>query len=115
VRALLMRRGDSGRRDPLARLLASVARVWHIAVIAYLVAIFGLWLLHPDTALPFVLSATWKSIVAILLGAIVGGFIGRMASGGMRLPEDVKARLPLLEARLHACVPTVLPAARLAV
>src|SRR5690606_36328628 len=65
--------------------------------------------------LPFVLSATWKSIVAVLLGAIVAGFIGRMASGGMHLSEDVKARLPLLEARLNAFVPNVLRVVRFVV
>ncbi len=115
ARALLMRRQDAGRGDPLAWLLASIARVWHIAAIAYLVGIFGLWLLHPDTALPFVLSATWKSVVAIVLGTLIGGFIGRMASGGMHLSDDMKARLPLLEARLNAFVPTVLRVVRFVV
>jgi len=115
IRAQLTRRAASGRGDPLSRVLATVGRIWHIVAIVYLVAIFGLWLLHPDTALPFVLSATWKSVVAILLGAIVAGFIGRIISGGMRLPEDVKARLPLLEARLNAFVPSVLRVVRLVV
>ena len=115
VRDQLGRRAAAGRGDPLSRLLAAVGRIWHIVAIGYLVAIFGLWLLHPDTALPFVLSATWRSVVAVLLGTIVAGFIGRMASGGMHLPEDVKARLPLLEARLNAFVPNVLRVVRFVV
>src|SRR5690606_41948217 len=56
--------------------------------------------------------ATWKSIVAILRGVIVASFVGRMASAGMRLPDVVKARLPLLESRLNAFVPTVLRVVR---
>src|SRR5690606_19329758 len=112
VRARLMRRATSGRRDGPTRLLATVARIWHIVAIGYVVVIFLLWLVRPQTGLPFVLSATWKSIVAVLGGALVAGFIGRVASGGMRLPEDVKARLPLLEARLNAFVPGVLGVVR---
>jgi moderate conductance mechanosensitive channel len=112
VRARLMRRASAGRADPLSRTLATVARVWHVAAIGYLIVVFGLWLSHPQTALPFVLAATWKSIVAVLLGVLVAGFIGRVAAGGMHLPEEVKARLPLLEARLNAFVPGVLRVVR---
>lgn len=112
VRMQLARRAAAGRSDPLSRLLASVGRVWHLAVIGYLVVVFSLWLSSGETALPFVLAATGNSIVAIVLGAIVTTFISRMASGGMRLPADVRARLPLLESRLNAFVPAVLRVVR---
>src|SRR5690606_32517195 len=112
VRSRLMSRAEAGRADPLSRTLSLVARVWHIAAIAYLVGVFLLWLTRPETALPFVLSATWKSVVAVLLGTIIASFISRAASGGMRLPEDVRARLPLLEQRLNAFVPGVLRVVR---
>lgn len=115
VRARLKQRAAAGRTDALSRLLATVARVWHIAAIVYLVALFALWLADPKNALPFVLTATWKSIVAVLIGVLLSTFIGRMASGGMRLPDDVKARLPLLEARLNAFVPGVLRVVRMVV
>jgi len=115
VRAQLMRRSAAGRTDPLSRLLAMLGRMWHSVAIVYLVSIFVLWLLHPDTALPFVLSATWKSVVAIVLGTLVAGFISRVTSAGMHLPDDVKTRLPLLEARLNAFVPSVLRVVRFVV
>src|SRR5690606_31197114 len=115
VRARMMRRAASGRTDPLSRLLAVAARDWHVGAIAYFLAVFAPWLADPNTALPFLLSATWKSIVAILLGVLLTTFITRAASGGMRLPDDVKARLPLLEARLNAFVPAVLRVVRFVV
>lgn len=115
VRARMMQRAASGRMDPFSRLLAIVARVWHIGAIAYFVAVFALWLADPKTALPFLLSATWKSIVAVLLGMLLTTFITRVASGGMHLPDDVKARLPLLEGRLNAFVPAVLRVVRFVV
>src|SRR5690606_22701066 len=61
------------------------------------------------------LSATWKSVVAIVLGTLVAGFISRVTSAGMHLPDDVKTRLPLLEARLNAFVPSVLRVVRFVV
>src|SRR5690606_7752386 len=115
VRARLTRRADAGRTDPLSRLLAFVGRVWHVVAIVYLLAVFVAWLTDPDTALPFLLSATWKSVVAILLGLLLATFIIRAASGGMRLPDDVKERLPLLESRLNAFVPAVLRVVRFVV
>src|SRR5690606_3872127 len=104
-----------GRTDPLSRLLAFIGRIWHIAAIVYLLAVFVAWLTDPDTALPFLLSATWKSVLAILLGLALATFITRVASGGMHLPDDVKERLPLLESRLNAFVPAVLRVVRLVV
>jgi small conductance mechanosensitive channel len=49
-----------------------------------------------------------QSVVAILVGVVIVGFISRFVSAGLRLPEDIRQRLPLLEARLHAFVPGVM-------
>ena len=112
VRARLTRPVAAGRTGTLARSLATLGRIWHIAAIGYLIVVFALWLADPATALPFVLTATGQSIVAIAVGAVLAGFIGRFASGGMHLPAEVKERLPLLEARLNAFVPAVLKVVR---
>src|SRR5690606_7297109 len=55
------------------------------------------------------------SCVPLLLGWLIRPVITRAASGGTRLPDDVKARLPLLEARLNAFVPAVLRVVRFVV
>src|SRR5690606_25199064 len=81
----------------------------------YLIAVYALWLADPETALPFVLAATAKSVAAVLVGILINSLIARLASGGMRLPPDVKQRLPLLEARLNAFVPNVLRIVRIIV
>jgi len=104
----------SARRghDGLGRLLASFGRHWHVLAIAYLLAILVVWFANPDEALPFMLGATVQSLVAIAVGALVVGFIGRFVSVGLRLPDDVRQRLPLLEARLRAFVPGVMTVVR---
>jgi small-conductance mechanosensitive channel len=112
VRLQLKRRMRAGRTDMLGRSLATLGGVWHIVAIGYLVLVFVLWLANRDSALPFVLAATAQSLVAIGIGVLLVALVGRLTSGGMRLPEDVKQRLPLLEQRLNAFVPNVLRVVR---
>jgi small conductance mechanosensitive channel len=108
VRARLLRGAGESGRSLLSRSLATLARVWHMVAIVYLIAVFVLWVAEPETALPFVLRATLQSLVAILVGAVLSSALGRLAAGGLRLGPEVKERLPLLEARLNAFVPNVL-------
>jgi small conductance mechanosensitive channel len=67
---------------------------------------------HPYRALPFMVSATVESVVAIVLGIVVASVISRAITAGLRLPEEVRHRLPLLEARLNAFVPGMLHVVR---
>ncbi len=113
VRGWLERRTKGGRTSPMARPLYLLARIWHVLAIVYLIVVFALWITDGNTALPFVLMATAQTAVAILIGALLNGFIYRLALGGMRLPPDVKTRLPLLESRLNAFVPNVLRVVRI--
>jgi small conductance mechanosensitive channel len=108
VRAVLSYRAAGGRTDFLSRIGAVLAGVWHLLAIAYLVAIFVVWLVNPTDALPFMVSATVKSIVAVIVGGLVIAFIGRFANAGLRLPDEMRLRLPALESRLQAFVPRVM-------
>ncbi|RUT31124.1 mechanosensitive ion channel [Arsenicitalea aurantiaca] len=112
VRGFLTRRAAAGKHDVLSQSAAIVGRYWHIIAIAYLIALLLVWLANPETALPFMLGATVQSLVAILVGSLVVSFISRFVSGGIRLPDDVRDRLPLLESRLHAFVPRVMQVVR---
>nr|MBF0686005.1 mechanosensitive ion channel protein MscS [Pseudomonas sp.] len=112
VRAWLT--GIAARRgnDGTGQLLILLGQYWHVVAIIYLVTLLVVWFTNPREALPFMLGATVQSVIAILVGAVIVGFISRAVSAGLRLPEDVKRRLPLLEARLHAFVPHVMLAVR---
>lgn len=112
VRSAMTWRADNGRHDTLSRTLAFIGAYWHIIAIAYLVAIFAVWLANPEEALPFMLSATVESILAVAIGVLIISFISRFIHVGVRLPEDMKQRLPLLETRLHAFVPRVMQIVR---
>lgn len=102
------RRGHDGT----GQLLLVLGQYWHVVAIVYLVALLAVWFTNPEQALPFMLGATVQSVIAILVGVVIVGFISRFVSAGLRLPEDVKQRLPLLEARLQAFVPSVMQVVR---
>lgn len=103
-----VRHGNSG----LWRVLAAVGQQWHVLAITYLLSLLVVWFANPDEALPFMLGATVQSILAIAIGSLVAGFIGRFVNVGLRLPMDVSERLPLLESRLQAFVPAVMAVVR---
>ena len=112
LRQVLVARAQAREGDFMGRGLMLLARIWHLLAIAYCVGLFGTWVVHPYGALPFMLGATGESIVAIVLGIVVAAVISRAITAGLRLPDEVKQRLPLLEARLNAFVPGVLQVMR---
>jgi len=112
IRAALERRGTRTPADMTGRILAAIARTWHVLAIVYVLALFGVWVSRPRGALAFMLGSTGQSAVAIVVGALVMLAISRAIAGGVRLPGDVRERLPLLEARLNALVPLILRVAR---
>jgi small-conductance mechanosensitive channel len=112
VRDMLARRVRDGRTDIASRSLAFLGSYWHIIANAYLIAILFVWLANPEAALPFVLNATVKSVIAILAGGVIISVISRFIHVGIKLPDDVKRRLPLLEGRLHAFVPRLMQLVR---
>lgn len=112
IRAALTHRASNGKQDALSKSLAFVGTYWHLIAIAYLVAIFVLWLANPQEALPFMLRATIQSIIVVIIGVGVISFVSRFVHVGVRLPPDIKERLPLLEAHLHAFVPRVMQVVR---
>lgn len=101
--------------DVIGRIEAFLAGFWHWLAIAYLVALFVVWTVRPEEALPFMLMATLNSAIAVVAGVAVMALISRAITGGMRLPPDVRQTLPLLEDRLNAFVPTILKVLRILV
>lgn len=105
---LAVRRGNSG----LWRVAAAVGQQWHVLAITYLLTLLVVWFANPDEALPFMLGATFQSLLAVVIGSLVVSFISRFVNVGLRLPPDISQRLPLLENRLQAFVPAVMAVVR---
>lgn len=112
ISAALRARNLRDPDDVIGRVEAYFAGVWHWLAMGYLVALFVVWATRPGDALQFMLVATLTSAIAVAVGVIAMAFISRAITGGMRLPEDVRRKLPLLEPRLNAFVPSILKVIR---
>lgn len=115
MREVLHRRLEAGKSDFLGRFFAFIGNQWHRVLILYLVAFFVIWMTDPGNAINFMVAATIRTILAITIGALVTVVVSHAISLGLRLPGEIKRRLPLLEDRLNAFVPTVLKAVRIVV
>ncbi len=92
-----------------------IAARWHWPVLAYLTFLFVVVLIGPSERLFLVLSASAQALVAILLGLVVADWLARAVTKGVRLPENVNERLPLLERRVNGLVPRFLMLLRLVI
>ncbi|MDR5866369.1 mechanosensitive ion channel domain-containing protein [Halomonas koreensis] len=91
------------------------ARTWHLFALAYFSVVLVLTLTRPDNALPFVLLATLQTLVAVLGGMLVSSFLTQTIGRRIRLGDDLRRKLPMLEPRLNRYVPTALRVIRAAI
>lgn len=92
--------------------LTMLARVWHVAALAYLGALLVVALFYPEQALGFMLGATLQSLLAMLVGVVIARVLTTVIMRRIHLPDDTRARFPLLEDRLNAYIPGMLKVAR---
>src|SRR3546814_21023856 len=95
-----------------SRALAAVGRVWHVFAILYVLIFFVVWVSRSGDALTYMLAATGKSLAAVLVGFLIVTAVSRAITGGLRVPQEMGERLPLLESRLNAFIPNILRAVR---
>ncbi|MFP4137554.1 MAG: mechanosensitive channel protein [Halomonas sp.] len=84
------------------------ARIWHLFALAYFVMVLTVTLTRPVDALPFVLFATLKTIAAVVVGLLASSFLTQSIGRRIRLSDDLRRKLPLLEPRLNSYVPNAL-------
>ncbi|WP_282040583.1 mechanosensitive channel protein [Halomonas alimentaria] len=84
------------------------ARTWHLFALAYFVMVLVLTLTRPADALPYVLFATLKTIAAVVVGLLASSFLTQTIGRRIRLSDDLRRKLPLLEPRLNSYVPNAL-------
>ncbi|SFP61927.1 mechanosensitive ion channel domain-containing protein [Tranquillimonas alkanivorans] len=95
--------------------LAPVARNWHWFALAYLAGVLLLVLSRPGPVVFEVLLSSGKIALALIVGVVLSGILGRVISRGISLPESARERLPLLEGRLNRFVPQALTVVRLVI
>nr|WP_301011544.1 mechanosensitive channel protein [Halomonas sp.] len=102
---------EIGARSTLTATRVSLqlfARTWHLFALLYFLVVFVLILLRPGDALPFVLFATLETLAAVVVGILLSAFLSQTIGRRIQLSDDLRRKLPLLEARLNSYVPNAL-------
>ncbi|OLO09534.1 mechanosensitive ion channel protein MscS [Salinicola sp. MH3R3-1] len=108
VRDMIMTKAEAAQMSASRVALRLLARIWHVIALLYAVMVFAVTLLHPETALPFVLLATLKTIIYIGIGMLVSGILTQLIGRRINLSDELRQRLPMLESRLNSYIPTLL-------
>ncbi|MBV6305649.1 mechanosensitive ion channel [Candidimonas humi] len=113
VRAGLMHQAEQSSAAVFGTLTRVLARTWHYIALAYFTTLFVVSQIHQQEALAFMARATVQSLAAILLGLLASVILSSLLARRIRLPDDWRRALPLLEDRLNAYVPALLKSLRL--
>jgi len=98
-------RGEDRAGMALRSLRARVADIWHVAVILYVIVMYGAWGLAQEDGFRFVLQAGILSVVIIAVAWFVASGLRRLARNVFALRDDIKQRYPSLEARANRYLP----------
>lgn len=93
--------------------LYALARNWHWPVLLYLVGLCVVVLTQPPQLALQTLMTSGRVLLIVLGGIALSSLLTRVMHRGITLPEKMRLRLPLLEARLNRFVPRILFVARL--
>jgi len=85
-----------------------LARTWHVLAIGYFTVLLVVSQVDPERALPFMVQATLQSLAALAAGALLIMLLAGALARRIALPEDLRRKLPMLEARVNAYVPAAL-------
>ncbi|MBV7486098.1 mechanosensitive ion channel domain-containing protein [Bordetella sp. BOR01] len=85
-----------------------LARSWHVLAIGYFTVLLVVSQVDTERALPFMVQATAQSLLALGIGALLIVLLATVLTRRITLPEDVRRKLPMLEARVNAYVPAAL-------
>ncbi|MEX2333106.1 MAG: mechanosensitive ion channel domain-containing protein, partial [Pseudohongiella sp.] len=94
-------------------LLGMFAKSWYVVAIVYFAALALVTVVRPEDALPFKLAASLQTLLAIGIGMFLSVVLSQLISRGFHVPEETRARFPMLENRLNSFLPTIMKVARL--
>ncbi|WP_072823034.1 mechanosensitive channel protein [Modicisalibacter ilicicola] len=93
-------------------MLRLIARVWHWLAIAYFLVVLLISILRPEDALPSVMLATLQTLAIVGVGLLLSGMLTQIIGKRITLSGDWRRKLPKLESRLNAYIPTFLKVIR---
>ncbi|WP_410474150.1 mechanosensitive ion channel domain-containing protein [Guyparkeria sp. TX1] len=115
VRGALVARGERSRQPVASWAFHLLGASWHWLAMIYATGVFVVAITRPGEALPFVVLATFNTVIivgaAIFVAAMLTQWIGR----GVPVPEGLLLRMPTLQLRLNTYVPLILRIVRIVI
>jgi moderate conductance mechanosensitive channel len=106
---------EAGRSPGWKLFRSRLAEVWHILALVYIFGTFGIFTLHIEGGIMFLLRSTVVSVVLVLAAALAVQFIQRAARRGFAVSPELGTRFPTLEARTNRYIPALTLAVSVAV
>lgn len=101
------------RRGFIARILHGLAGIWHWVALTYIAVMFIVLMTQPADVTLEAIVGSGKILAAIIIAALLSGWLAQAVHRGISLPDDVNAKLPLLERRINTFVPRAFSTLRL--
>ncbi len=92
-----------------------MSKLWVILAVAYFTTLFVSSQVDPTNALPFMLSATLETLIAAAVALGLSGLLSKAIGKRVTFSENVRAKLPMLEARVNSYVPNALKVIRVVI
>lgn len=94
-------------------LLRVAAKLWHVVAIIYFTVLFLVSQLRPEEALPFMVKATFQTLLAVAIGAALSLALGALIGRRIRIGNRLRQRMPQIEDRVNLYVPGALKVIRI--
>lgn len=92
---------------PLATLRMRLAELWHVLAILYVVLVYAVWAAGVAGGFLYMIRSTALSLLAIAAALLAFNFVTGAVDRAFSLSEDLKTRLPALEARVNRYLPVL--------
>jgi small-conductance mechanosensitive channel len=84
-----------------------LADTWHVLAIAYIVGIFGNYVLNIEAGFAFVFRVTLMSVVILTAAGIIVSAVRQLSHRGFAIGQELKTRFPTLETRANRYLPVL--------
>jgi small conductance mechanosensitive channel len=91
------------------------ARIWVFFAVSYFTVLFIISQIAPEEALPFMLSASLQTVIAAAVGFGISGLLSKAIGRRITFSENLRATVPMLEARVNSYVPNALKVIRVVI
>jgi moderate conductance mechanosensitive channel len=97
--------GDGSSASGWGRVRRSLAEIWPLLAIFYIIGVYAIYALHIEGGFVYVLRATGLSVVVIVASRLLVHSLRSLSRSGFAISPQLKAQFPTLEQRANRYVP----------